>query len=149
MPDRVQQNCPRAVLTALLNSGESFIERNFAAKLAACGAPPDKVAVTLKAIFSDADKQQMGVLKLEGVADAIQKLKAKCPLSKAALDALTAVRHFEKADVNGDGVVSEDEWRAYVTENILAHTYGQRLRETADAATLGSSQQNSIIERAR
>ena len=147
MPDRVRQSCPKAVLTALLNSGESFIERNFAAKLSACGAPPDKVALTLKAIFSDADKQQTGALQLDAVADAIQKLKAKCPLSKAALDALTAVRHFEKADVNGDGVVSEEEWRAYVTENILAHTYGQRLRETADAAARRSSQQNEIIER--
>ena len=98
--------CPKAALTALLNSSASFLERNFAAKLAACGAPPDKVAVTLKAIFADADRQHTGSLPLEGVIDAIQALKAKCPLSKAALDAHTAVRHFEMADANNDGVIS-------------------------------------------
>ena len=137
--------CPKAALTALLNSSASFLERNFAAKLAACGAPPDKVAVTLKAIFADADRQHTGSLPLEGVIDAIQALKAKCPLSKAALDAHTAVRHFEMADANGDGVISFEEWRTYVTENILAHTYGLREAAAAAARRSGSEEAGSNL----
>jgi len=146
------QSGPGVALAALLNSTRSFLQRDFAARLAACGTPPDKVEVTLKAIFSDADQQKRGVLPLEGVVDAIRMLKEKCTLSKAALDAVTAVRHFERADANNDGVLSFEEFQTYVTQNILAHAYGERLSADADARRSAASRecrlsQNPIIER--
>merc|ERR1719491_1333532 len=79
-------------------------------------------------------------------------LKEKCALSKEALDAVTAVRHFERADANNDGVVSYEEFQKYVTQKILTQAYGERLSADADARRSAASRQsrlsqNAIIER--
>ena len=49
-------------------------------------------------------------------------MRERCPLSRAALDNESAVRHFEKADLDGNGLVSFAEFRQYLRERVLRKT---------------------------
>lgn len=95
--------CPKQRLTALLGE-DSFTQRDFEARLRACGKSPEEVSTSLHAIFSLVDRRGSGVLSLPGVAEAIKAIKQNCPLAHAALDPVTAMRHLELADSNNDGV---------------------------------------------
>lgn len=98
------------------------------------------------AIYASADRQGSGEVALEGAVEAIRAIKERCPLSRAALDSISAVQHFERADINCDGVLSYDEFHSYVTRHILERAYAERqlAESTARKAALS---QNAIIER--
>jgi len=78
-------------LTALLHEG-TYASRDYAARLAACGKPPDEVDRSLRAIYASADRQGTGALALSGVVDAIRAIKERCPLARAALFYSTSTR---------------------------------------------------------
>ena len=135
--------CPKAHLVDLLDEG-TYEQRDYAARLAACGQSTDSVAKSLRAIYDRVEHTANGELSLSGIANAISAVKSACPLAHAALDGPTAVRHFEKADTNNDGRVSFEEFHTYVSKLVLARTYA--MKQAAESEARKALHSHALIE---
>jgi len=86
----------------------------------------------VKAIFDDSDTGGSGQLSLSELSTAIGIMRGRCPISRLALDTDSAVRHYEKADTNRDGVVSFAEFKEYLREHVLRTMYARNLDAEAE-----------------
>ena len=136
--------CPKQRLTHLLNEG-TFQQRDIRARLDACGRNPNQIETTLSAIFATADTDGNQVLSLSEAVEAIKQLKEKCPLARGALDHATAVRHFENADKNNDGVLSFDEFYEFVCKNVVERAYA--LHQDSLSKAKETLSDNAFIEK--
>jgi len=59
-------------------------------------------------------------------------MRSSCPISRMALDTGSVVWHYERADTNGDGLVSFSEFRAYLREHVLYTLYARKLDDEAE-----------------
>lgn len=114
---------------------DTFAEREYRVKLkASCdGSMSEEVmGAYVKAIFDDSDTGGSGQLSLSELSTAIGIMRGRCPISRLALDTDSAVRHYEKADTNRDGVVSFAEFKEYLREHVLRTMYARNLDAEAE-----------------
>ena len=121
--------CPRQQLATLEADTHCFEERSFLAKLKAmpdaytCGGfCEERMTQFVRSSFEAANSNSGDApsLHLSDFSTALGRIREQCEISRFALDGDSAVGHFEKADVNGDGEVTWPEFFEYVRNRALA-----------------------------
>ncbi|KAL1504137.1 hypothetical protein AB1Y20_010547 [Prymnesium parvum] len=120
----------RKILESRLEGIASYEERAFRSKLGATiGAfPPERFDSFVHNIFEQTTLATgTHGISLSQMPVLIDAIRTRCPLASAVLDVETAVRHFERADKDGDGQLSCEEVRGYLHDHVLHMMYTRHL----------------------